>query len=107
MLLSTSADATMTENNGINDEQPQPNIRPRLESEQQLQELQYWANSPDARQVFKPITVQGYSRACLLEVGQTQSFVLKADYCGPWYLSPGEQDLQQHSKATGRSKLVK
>jgi hypothetical protein len=56
ILLSTSADATMTENDGINDEQPQPNKRPRLESEPQPQELQYWPNSPEARQVFKPIT---------------------------------------------------
>jgi hypothetical protein len=44
---------------------------------------------------------------CLLEVGQTQSFVFKADDCVPWCLSPEQRDLQRHSKATRRSKLVK
>ena len=46
----------MTEDDGINDEQSQPNKRPRLESEPQPQERQYWPNIPEARQVFKPIS---------------------------------------------------
>ena len=37
----------------------------------------------------------------LLEVGQTQSFVFKADDCGPWYLTPEQRDLQRHNKGTG------
>ena len=42
----------------------------------------------------------------LLEVDQTQSFVFKADDCGPWYLTPEQRDLQRHNKGTGRTKLV-
>lgn len=42
----------------------------------------------------------------LLEVGQTQSFVFKADDCGPWYLTPEQRDTQRHNKGTGRTKLV-
>ncbi len=56
------------------------------------------------------VDTQGYLGPylpCLLEVGQTQSVVFNADDCGPWTLSSAEQrDLQRHSKASGRSKLV-
>jgi hypothetical protein len=52
--VSTTDDATITEQH---DEQPQSNKRPRLEIEPQPQEpQQYWPDSPEARQVFKPIT---------------------------------------------------
>ncbi|KAI2501687.1 hypothetical protein MHU86_12755 [Fragilaria crotonensis] len=52
--VSTTDDATITEQH---DEQPRSNKRPRLEIEPQPQEpQQYWPDSPEARQVFKPIT---------------------------------------------------
>ncbi len=44
-----------------------------------------------------------------LGVGNTQSMVFKADDdCGPWYLTPDQQDLHllHHDKTTGKSKVA-
>jgi hypothetical protein len=32
--------------------------------------------------------------------------VFKTDERGPWYLTPDQQDLQQHDRMTGKSKVV-
>jgi hypothetical protein len=41
-----------------------------------------------------------------LRVGDTQSMVFNANDGGPWYLSPEQQELQRHDRATGTSKMV-
>jgi hypothetical protein len=38
----------------------------------------------------------------LLDVGQVQLFVQKAEDLGPWYLSHEQRELQRHNKPTGR-----
>jgi hypothetical protein len=46
----------------------------------------------------------GTNLPCMLDVGQVQSLVYKAEDIGPWYLSPEQRELQQHNKPTGRSR---
>ena len=42
----------------------------------------------------------------LLRVGDTQSMAFKSTDICPWYLTPEQQQLQRHDRATGKSKLV-
>ena len=57
--------------------------------------------------IMNTIGYLGTHLPCMLDVGQVQSLVYKAEDIGPWYLSPGEQrELQRHNKPTGRSRTV-
>ncbi|KAI2491787.1 hypothetical protein MHU86_22786 [Fragilaria crotonensis] len=41
-----------------------------------------------------------------LNVGDTQSFIFRADDCGPFYLSPEQREEQRHDRPTGKFKRV-
>ena len=41
-----------------------------------------------------------------LSVGDTQSFIFRADDCGPFYLSPEQREEQRHDRPTGKFKRV-
>ena len=56
--------------------------------------------------IMNTIGYLGSHLPCLLDVGQVQSLVYKAEDIGPWYLSPEQRELQRHNKPTGRSRTV-
>ena len=56
--------------------------------------------------IMNTIGYLGSHLLCMLDVGQVQSLVYKAEDIGPWYLSPEQRELQRHNKPTGRSRTV-
>jgi hypothetical protein len=42
-----------------------------------------------------------------LNVGDTLTFTVEADDCGPWHLTPKQRKLQRHNRRTGEIKGVK